>query len=417
MRKRHLFLFLAISVWLASVAGVYSVQEDYVPEIDPHSAYLSDAFLSLFERFHQLSLPDRVDRERRVVGLSVETTPGPGITELSRLSRKKIAHDAAYALSQEMGYVQLRVLDEPLMEELLPDGSVTAAMKAKGLENYIRIVVERGEEQNRIAAAFFDRSFLGVASEEEVEVPKQDFAGTTVPYWIPIAVLVVLGIVAVPLVLYPLVIRGYGSLLVEAEYEEDVEEVYFSILISPKQLGPPLKRGGELSYVETIKEQGRQKSKYAASIVGKRTHFNDLPARFYNVYFYGVLMAHGEPIGSYSLSHRVRVIRGEMEHAVFDLQRKTASVDVVPLLNGTYCPGPEVWFDANRSASLFAKDAGAQGTEGVSLTIPKGEHVVHVCYKGRTVSRPVVIDKPATQVVYVDIDDADLEHAAGDREV
>jgi len=374
-------------------------------ELAPFSEELSEAVYKLLRTFNDLTRRPSEIRKVIPVGVDVRGLEDQPFPRLFRLSPRRIAHETAFVLRNQMGYPKVAYLEK------MPEGSDTGnkskilgTMIQAGISLHVQLSVTEDNGVMKIRARLYDAptsrmshnavevDLISLSPLEEVNKP---FVGT----------------LAAPFVLFLLVvsyplIRGHGRLVVEETHDPNVERAFFSVLISRKKQPPPLKKGDELSYLETVVAQGRKQSRFQASMVGRHTVFGKLPPRSYFVYFYGVLVDSGMPIGSYSMEKQVRIRRSGRERVRFELIPKEAMVQVQAFLEGEPCYGAEVWVNGNRYDSMYTKDGTNSGTEGVLIRLPKGVHELHVAYEEQLATRIVRIEDMNRVSLFVEVTEA-----------
>ena len=371
----------------------------------PHAEELSEALFDLLKSFEVLAERPREMRRAIWVAVEVKGLEHQPFFQLFRLSPQRLARDAAWVLSAKMGYPDL--VSSRVMPVTAPDESrevVLADLIRQGATLGLVLTMQPGEEP-KIEARVYDTASGGewknaawvdpISLSAMEEINRPFLAVLTAPFTLAILVFLVLWI------------RGTGTLVVEEEHDSGVERAFFSVLISRRKLGPPLKKGDELSYLETVAAKGREKSRYSANLVGRHTVFEKLPPRSFYVYFYGVLVDAGVPIGSYSLEKAVRVRRRRREHVKFDLTPREATIHVQAMFQGTACYGAEVWVNEDRHHSVYTKDGTRGGVDGALIRLPRGEYTICVAFRDRTVSQEVSIQDMSRQSVFVEIEQPD----------
>ena len=375
-------------------------------QLAPFSEELVEALLQLFQSFGDLDHRPKEIRKLLTVGIQVTGLENQPFFQVFLLSPKRISHEAAFVLNRQMGYPGV------ISFQALPEGSdpsnkneVLGRLLGQGVALQILLAVKREEERLQIDAKLYDAA-TGNLWRNSAEVDLISFS--------PIEEInkLLVGILSTPffllllVVLYP-VIRGNGTLIVEETHDPNVERAFFSVLISRRKLGPPLKKGDEMNYLETVAAQGRKKSRFQANMVGRHTLFEKIPPNSYFVYFYGVLVDGGVPIGSYSLEKQVRIRRRRRERVNFDLTPKEATIHVQTFCRGEPCYGAEVWVNEDRYHSVYTKDGSSSVVDGVLIRVPKGKQVIHVSHDDLSTSRTLAIEDLNRISLFVEITEPD----------
>ncbi len=128
------------------------------------------------------------------------------------------------------------------------------------------------------------------------------------------------------------VLRGWGALVVQLEYERvRGSQGFFSIELSrrpgkTKQAKDKAGRSKRTQY----QRKNRAWSRLVRHMVGRETRMAWLPARSWYVAVHGLLQetSSQEVIGNYLEERQVRIRRGETTEVVFDFRRKAAPIEV-----------------------------------------------------------------------------------------
>jgi len=196
--------------------------------------------------------------------------------------------------------------------------------------------------------------------------------------------------------LWTLFITFRGAITVRVQWDPDVKDELFCILISKSSRAPVI--DNPVAFRKKVEHTGQRKRRFEAWGIDQSTTFKGIPKGRWYVYLFGTYIRGRQVLALIEPGQATDVRPRKHELIVFSLESSHAEFKIAVVDSQGAVENARVWVDDERAKAL---PTGKDGT--VSIKVAKGYHVFHVSARELTVDRPYHVVKSKVHEMTVNL--------------
>jgi len=194
------------------------------------------------------------------------------------------------------------------------------------------------------------------------------------------------------------IVRSTGVVQVTMEMDPAMEDEAFAMLITRSETRPKI--SDVKAHAGKLRREGFTRSRFQATMIGKKTDFDTIPIGRWWVHIYGTYRKGSEfrQVGKEG-SKRIRVKRKQTTRTTIDLVPTTTEYHV-RVFDGTEAiAGASVWLNAEQKKTLKTPASGS-----VLIEIPKGTHTLMVLARDMKIEKQIIVKDTKIHTLTVNLE-------------